>query len=190
MEARHKNMLIGVLLAVVLIMAVGYAAFATNLKINGTANISTRWDVHIKSITPSATATSTVVGGETSYTSAGSIKAEVKDNYTAEFQAILLSPSESVTYTVVVENSGTIDAVLANDGITFSDTTMGQANPTDAILYTYSGIAPGDQLLSEAGNNTDEFTVTATYNPAITSQPTAEQLEKTVTMTLNYVQKA
>ena len=190
MESKRKNILIGVLLAIVLVMAVGYAAFATNLTINGTAGISTSWDVHIKSITPSATAVGTYSDGKTTYTSAGSIKHEVVDAYTAEFQAILLSPSESVTYTVVVENSGTIDAELAPNGITFSDTTMGQANPTDAILYTYEGIAPGDDLLATAGSNTDTFTVTATYNPTITSQPTTSQLEKEVTMVLNYVQKA
>ncbi len=188
MESRHKNILIGVLLAIVLVMAVGYAAFATNLNINGTANINSSWNVHIKSITPSATAVGTYSNGETTYTTAGSIKHEVKDNYTAEFSAILLSPSESVTYTVTVENSGTINAELGPGGITFSDATMGQTNPTDAILYTYSGIAVGDDLNANGG--TDTFTVTATYNPAVTTQPSAAQLEKTVLMTLNYVQKA
>ncbi|MBR3199182.1 MAG: hypothetical protein IKG27_04120 [Bacilli bacterium] len=186
MEARHKNILIGVLLGLVLIMAVGYAAFASNLTINGTSNISTSWNVHIKTITPSAIASGTYANNETTYTSAGSIKHEVIDAYTAEFSAILLSPSESVTYTVVVENTGTIDATL--NGITFSDSTMGQNNPTDAILYTYSGIAIGDDLLANGG--TDSFTVIATYNPAITTQPTLAQLTKDVTMVLNYVQKA
>lgn len=186
MEARHKNMFIGVLIAIVLVMAVAYAAFATNLNINGTAEISTKWDVHIKSITPSAEASSIIENNQTVYTSAGSIKHIVKDNYTAEFEAVLLSPSESVTYTVVVENSGTIDAKLAPNGITFSDATMGQANPTDAILFTYSGIAPGDGLAKNGG--TDTFTVVATYNPSITAQPDSSQLEKEVTMTLNYIQ--
>ena len=176
------------LIAIVLIMAVGYAAFTTTLTINGTAEISTKWDIHIKSITPSATATATTQGGETVYTSAGSIKHTIKDNYTAEFEAVLLSPSEYVTYTVVVENSGTINAKVAPNGITFSDATMGTTNPTDAILFTYEGIAPGDQLNANGG--TDTFTVTATYNPAITSQPSAAQLEKSVTMTLNYIQTA
>ena len=186
MEARNKNVLIGILLSIVLIMGVAYAAFSTNLTINGTANISTSWDVHIKSITPSASAAYDIVGGETIYTSAGSIKNEVIDNYTAEFSAILLSPSESVTYTVVVENSGTLNAKVGPNGITFSDTTMGQSNPTDAILFTYSGIAVGDTLSANGG--TDTFTVTATYNPSITTQPTISQLEKTVTMTINYIQ--
>lgn len=186
MESKRKKLFIGILIGIVLLMAVGYAAFTTSLNINGTAEISTKWDVHIKSITPSSEATSTVVGNDTVYTSAGSIKHIVKDNYTAEFEAVLLSPSESVTYTVVVENSGTIDAKVAPNGISFSDTTMGQANPTDAILFSYSGIAAGDTLTANGG--TDTFTVVATYNPAITSQPASAQLEKEVTMTLNYIQ--
>ena len=117
MESKHKNALIGALLAVVFVMAVGYAAFATNLNINGTANINSSWNVHIKSITPSATAVGTYSNGETTYTTAGSIKHEVKDNYTAEFSAILLSPSESVTYTVTVENPAS-NSLVANTGNT------------------------------------------------------------------------
>ena len=50
METKHKNALIGALLAVVFVMAVGYAAFAQQLTINGSASISSSWDVHIKDI--------------------------------------------------------------------------------------------------------------------------------------------
>ena len=49
----NKSILIGSLLAVVVIMAVGYAAFASSLKISGTSNISTTWDVEITDITTS-----------------------------------------------------------------------------------------------------------------------------------------
>lgn len=186
MKARQKNIFIFVLLLIVTIMAVGYASFASSLNINVTSTTNNNWDVHIKSITPSLIASYTNNNGQIIYTSAGSTKHIVKDNYTAEFEAILLSPSETVTYTVEVENSGTVNAKLANNGITFTDTTMGEQNPEDAILFSYSGIAPGDVI--QANGGTDTFTVTATYNPNVTSQPTTEQLEKEVTMTLNYVQ--
>ena len=46
MEGKNKNILIGTLLAVVFVMAVGYAAFAQQLTINGTATINSSWDVH------------------------------------------------------------------------------------------------------------------------------------------------
>ena len=186
MKVRQKNMFILVLLLIVVVMAVGYAAFASSLNISVTTTSNTTWDVHIKSITPSLIANYTNNNGQIIYTSAGSVKHLVKDSYTAEFEAILLSPSETVTYTVEVENSGTVNAKLANNGIIFTDTTMGAQNPTDAILFSYSGIAPGDVIRANGG--TDTFTVVATYNPNVTSQPTTDQLEKEVTMTLNYVQ--
>ena len=49
MESRHKNALIVVLVAVILVMAVGYAAFTQQLTINTTANITdqkTNWNIH------------------------------------------------------------------------------------------------------------------------------------------------
>ena len=45
MESKHKNVLIGALLAVVFVMAVGYAAFAQQLTINGSAEITSNWHV-------------------------------------------------------------------------------------------------------------------------------------------------
>ena len=49
-ESRNKNILIGALLAVILIMGVGYAAFAQQLTINGTASISSTWQVELTDI--------------------------------------------------------------------------------------------------------------------------------------------
>ena len=69
--SKQKNLLIGGLLAIVLIMAVGYAAFATQLNINGTANIDSSWCVGFKN-----TNTSTYVatpGKEGATTPTGSI---------------------------------------------------------------------------------------------------------------------
>lgn len=168
MKGKQKNALIGGLLAIVFVMAVGYAAFSTTLNISNTASISSKWDVHIKSITPgtpvgTAKSTSATVGS---------------DGLTATFGTELTSPGDSITYTVVVENSGNLAAQLSN--LTFSDTST-----TDPILYSYSGIAKNDKI--NAGS-TATFTVTAKYNPAVTSQPTTAQSTKSVTMTLTYVQ--
>ena len=46
MESKNKNILIASLLAVVLVMAVGYAAFVQQLTISGTAEITSTWNVH------------------------------------------------------------------------------------------------------------------------------------------------
>ncbi len=163
MERKKKNILIGSLLAIVLIMAVGYAAFATQLNIDGTANITSTWDVHIKSITPG-----TPVGTASNV--------EVTNNgLTATFETELVSPGDSLTYTVVVENSGSLDAVL-------SDLTFTPGN-NDAITYEYSGISQGSVLTSE---NTATFTITVTYDEDVTSQP--QNTTNTLTMQLIYEQ--
>lgn len=171
-ESRNKNILIGALIAVVLIMGVGYAAFAQQLTITGNANITSNWDVHIKSITP----------GEPVGT-AKNVSAEVTpgDNTKATFSTQLVSPGDSLTYTVVVENTGTIPAMVDTDGITFEEGPNNQA-----IKYSHSGISDGTKVAANGG--TAQFTVTVSYLSSVTSQPAPEQLTNTLTMKLNFVQ--
>ena len=52
---KQKNLLIGFLLAIVLVMAVGYAAFSTQLNISNTASIDSTWNVRITGIQGSNT---------------------------------------------------------------------------------------------------------------------------------------
>jgi len=49
-ESKKRNVIIGSLCAVLLLMVVGYAAFSTTLNINGTANISSTWNILITDI--------------------------------------------------------------------------------------------------------------------------------------------
>lgn len=171
-ESRNKNILIGALIAVVLIMGVGYAAFAQQLTITGDANITSTWDVHIQSITPG-----------TPNGTAENVSAQVTpgDNTKATFSTNLKSPGDSLTYTVTVVNAGTIDAKVDTDGITFTEGPNNQA-----IDYDYSGIAEGTKVAANGG--TAQFTVTVSYLSSVTSQPSAEQLTNTLTMNLDFVQ--
>ena len=190
MEQKNKNALIGGLLAIVFIMAVGYAAFATQLTINGTANINSRWDVHISDIQVADTGTTT----------ASSESQGTKDSdLTAEFSAKLQSPGDYVTYNVTVVNEGTLDAELS--GIVFSQTNNGtgtaEAGDTvenqgtsyegdNAIVYSYSNIQQGDQLEAETGSVT--FQVKVMYNNKVQGQPDAKELTSKLKMTLTYEQ--
>ena len=47
---RNKNIIIMALLLAITIMAVGYSAFATQLTINGTAEIVGKWNIMITNI--------------------------------------------------------------------------------------------------------------------------------------------
>jgi len=178
METKHKNLLIGGLLAIVLIMAVGYAAFATQLNINGTANITSKWNVYIESITPG-----TPVG-----TASNKSATLGEDKLSATFETDLVAPGDALTYTVVVKNGGTLPAKLS--AIRFDqshqNTATEELKDNRTIIYSYSGISE-NAVLPVDGSVT--FTVTVTYNPAITTQPSTDA-EKTSTldMQLTYVQ--
>ncbi len=165
MEDSHKTSLILILLAVVVVMAVGYAAFAQQLNITGTAEITSTWDVHIEEI---SVASELNQGKNISATVAS-------DKLSVNFQAELVIPSSSVTYNVTVKNSGTIDAKL--DSLLFDN------SQNEAIKYSYSGIALNDVI--ESGD-TQTFTVTVTFDENYTKDP--EVKTGTLTMTLGYVQ--
>ena len=193
MEHKEKNLLILGLLAIVVIMGVGYAAFSTQLNINGTASIDSRWDVHIKSITAGSP-----VG------SAKDTGASVAEgNLTATFGTELTAPGDSVTYTVVVENTGTLDAKLS--ALTFNQTNNGTGTTAEtgdavedntgsgyegnnAIVYSYDGIEEGNVLKHDAGQNEATFTVTVAYNSKIAGQPDEKELTSKLKMTLTYTQ--
>lgn len=174
-ESRNKNILIGALIAVVLIMGVGYAAFAQQLTINGNAEITSTWDVHIKSITPGTKEAGTLVG------TAKDVAHTVDSATSATFSTELVSPGDSITYTVVVENSGNIAAKVADAGVTFTE----GANK-DAIKYSYDGIAPGTKVAADGGTAT--FTVKVEYLDSVTSQPADAQKTNTLKMLLNFDQ--
>ena len=161
---QKKNLIIGGLLAVVVIMAVGYAAFASNLKISGTSNISTTWDVEITDIT-----TSNKVGS-------ASVKEQPTfEKLTATFSTNLVSPGDSITYNIKVENKGSLDAKL--NKITLKK----DNNP--AILFETSGIKEGDVLKQGAYTT---LSVKVTYSNSVTSQPT--NLDASLTATLDFAQ--
>ena len=165
MEDIRKSSVILVLLAVVLIMAIGYAAFAQQLTINGSAEITSKWDVHIEDI---AVASELLDGKNVSATVG-------ENNLSATFSAELVSPGSGVTYNVTVRNSGTLDAKL--DSITFT------SSNNDAIQYSYAGINENDVIDAGAAQT---FTVTVKFNDKYTTSPT--NTTSTVTMNLSYVQ--
>ena len=162
---RKNNIIIGSLLAIVCIMAVGYAAFATNLNISGSGGISSNWSVKITNIT-----SKNIVG------TAGNKSTPSYTNTTATFAATLQSPGDSITYDITVSNAGTIDAVLKT--ITLNNSN----NP--AITFETSGLTEGEDLLK---NTTKTLTVKVTYKSSVTSQP--DTLTANLTVTLDFGQK-
>ena len=163
-KTRQRNYIILGLCSILLIMAAGYAAFRTQLNINGTSNITSEFKVLITDIQSSVLAGEATDAEEPSHTET-----------TATFKTNLVSPGDSMQYDITVENQGDIDAVLESIDVNTSD--------NEAILFETTGIKRGDKLLPD---ESDILTVIVTYNPEITDQPS--NLNATVTVTLNYVQ--
>ena len=160
-----KTIFIGILLAVIVLMAIGYAALGTTLNINGVSNITSNWDIlftDMKKVEHN--------GGKDVSSSF--------DATTAIFDVELQSPGDYVEYTLTVENQGTLDAILSSILSTNLD-------GTSAIIYTMSGVVEGDILKA---NEKQEVVVKVMYNPSIATQPSTSDLNKTVSITLNYVQ--
>jgi len=142
-----KNLVIGMLCAVVCIMAVAYAAFSTTLNINGTASISSSWGVRIAD---DPVCTKTSGAGVTDATDITATVTKVNDalaTITFEF----VQPGDTATCTITYENYGTLDAALSHNITGTKD--------TDAIKFTITG---HDVTTLEAGDTT-EIKVTATY---------------------------
>ena len=160
----QRNYIIMGLCAVLLIMAVGYAAFQSQLKITGTSNIGSNFLVRITGIQSNVQSGSASNAIEPSYT-----------DTTATFKTNLVSPGDSMKYDITVANEGNIDAVLNSIKVSNSN--------NEAITFETSGIEEGDELKA---SETDILTVIVTYNPSITSQP--ENTTATITVTLDYGQ--
>ena len=161
----QRNYLIIGLCAILVIMGVGYAAFSSQLKITGTSNIDSTWDVQITDIQ------SSVVAG----TPTNQIE-PTHDKLSATFHTKLYKPNDTMKYDITVSNLGSLDAKL--DRINVPE------NESTAISYEVTGIKEGDLLKS---NETALLTVTVKYNN-VTSQPSQEELNINFNITLEYSQ--
>ena len=118
---KKNNIIIGALCAVVLLMAVGYAAFQSVLNIKGTSNISSNWNILITNVT-----SKNIIGG------ASNVEDPKWENLTATFKTNLTAPGDSIEYDITVSNKGNLNATL--DKITLSDPN------NEAIIFTTSGL--------------------------------------------------
>ena len=119
-----KNILLGTLIVGVLAMTIAFAALATNLTINGTANVAaTKWNIRFEdwekvaitevdghsntAVSPAATALTKQDGSNVTKVSGVNV--------------VLNQPGDTAKYTFEIANRGTIDAKLSN--FTVTDTT-------------------------------------------------------------------
>ena len=161
---KNKKFLIGALLLSILLMSIGYATFATDLKIEGTTTIDGEWEIKITDIKKTATCDACDPGNPT------------YNDTTANFNATLMKPGDSITYEITIANLGTIDAKLDSTTLNIDE----KGSP--AIIYSTN--KPAETL--KAGNTT-KYTVTTTYDKSATEIPNIKT--KSFTSTIKYIQK-
>ena len=170
-----KNLVIGMLCAVLCIMAVAYAAFNTTLNINGSANISSNWSVIIPASDGISCTTQAAAGGsEEGLSASGTADGGTSATFTMSF----VQPGDSATCTVKIKNAGTLNAKVSDVQITGNDA-------TGAIRFSVQGI-DNTKKLAAAGEMT--FTVTGTYDASTSTQPGAGDKTKSLTVTPIFVQ--
>ena len=161
---RTKNKIVIIMCCLMFVMVIGYAAFSTNLNINGTANIASTWKVEFTSIEEVSKSSGVTV--KTAPTASGTM---------ATFDVAFTSPGDSIEYDITIKNNGTLDAVI--DSIKTTNT------GSDAIKFEVSGVTEGDTLAKQA---TTKVKVKISYDSSVTTQPTS--LSRTLTLNIIYVQ--
>ena len=163
MNAQNKNILIGGLLAIVLVMSVGYAAFATQLNINGTATITSTWDVHFNSaaqVAGDVTPAKTFAGG--SLPSGTLTYASGDKPLSATIHADLNQPGDTVTFTLRIINAGSLNATAATPTLSGTGLTInGLVATKNNIKFTVT--TPSPNPLPHTTGNTATMTVVAEF---------------------------
>ncbi len=159
----RKNTMIWTLVIVILLMAVGYSVFATQLNINGTVETIGEWDVRITNIKVKEISEG-CDGGNPQFT-----------NTTVTFDAKLEKPGDEITYAITVKNLGRIDAKLGT--VIFME-----GDGTPAINYETKEIKP---LLSSGEQAT--ILVKVEYVAEVNEMPSSN--DKKILGIIEYVQE-
>jgi len=162
---KKRNIIIGVLCTILLLMVVGYAAFSSTLNIKGTSTINSNWDIQITSIV-----SKTLNGDATNAKDPEGI-----GTLEASFETNLVSPGDSMEYIITIENKGNINAKL--ETITVSDPN------NEYIEFETSGLEEGSILTPSAPAT---LTVKVTFKDVEINK--MEEITTSLTLTLDYVQ--
>ncbi len=177
-QKRKNKIIIGTLCGVMLLMVVGYAAFNSVLEIKGISSISSNWNIKITSIT------SNVLNGSASNAS----EPTGVGTLTATFETDLVSPGDSMEYTITVTNSGTLNANLEkitmsnpdNEYVTFTASINGETiNTGENTTFT-------DTTKTLNAGESKDIKVVVTFKDVTINK--MEPISSNLTLTLDYAQ--
>ena len=142
------------LIFILSMMVPSYSAYMAKFEFDGTATITSKWDVEIVDVEVVSFSDGCDAGTPT-YT-----------NNSVSFDAKLNKPGDSITYKVSIENKGTLDAVLKNfifktnnDSIIKFETTMIDEKLKAGNLTTFNIIVTYDNKITEMPESTTDHIV-------------------------------
>ena len=176
----NTSVIIGCLIIALVTMSVGFAAYASNLTINGTTNVEgSTWSISFDEASYQETVGSVVASNKT------------VDATSMTYEVSLQKPGDFYEFTINVNNKGTFDAQLS--GITMSTLTAEQAKyltytiTYDGNSYTTSQTNLNLDLLKSGSKSVK---VRVEYiQPELSTDLPAVQQTISLNATLNYVQK-
>lgn len=171
------------LVVAIVAMSVGFAAFASNLKIEGTTSVeSSNWNIAFQEDSYQETEGSVTVSDEDRSIAGTSMT----------YNVTLTQPGDFYEFTINVENKGTFDATLT--GITLSSLTPEQAKyltytvSYNGSSYTTTQDSLNIDLLNSA---TAPVKVRVEYIQPASPEDLPSQVQQiSLNATLNYVQKS
>ena len=174
MKDRNKRkLIIYVLVGVLMLTTVAYAALSTVLNVSGTVvKKGNLWNIYFTN--PSS---ASIVGTATG----SSINIQASS---LNFQVSLYKPGDKVTYTVDIKNGGTIDAVLNSISLTGLDTAKSNSLNYTVTYSNGSTIKEGDTLNIGASRT---IKITVEFDSSATSLPESD-VNLTFGVTLIYGQ--
>ena len=161
-ENKKTKIILVVCLSLLLCLSVGYAAFQTSFNVKGSTAITGNWNIEVTNVAVAETEGS----GENA-------KTPTWTQTTANMEANLYEPGDSVKYIVTIQNKGNIDAKLENI------ITNGETN--NAVSIQTTGYNIGETLKQ---GQTKQITVEIAYNPDYDGTETSSEAQ----IVIEYVQ--
>lgn len=141
MKKTKRNSITIALIVLLLALAVGYAAFTSNLVINGTVAGSGKWDVKFDSVT-------LVDENMETDTKHGTVTLS-EDKQTATADIKLTYPGDGVMIQAVVKNTGSIDALLKSFEITGTDDADIEITKNASMVENQTLLANGGTCIAQ-----------------------------------------
>ncbi|MBR2828139.1 MAG: hypothetical protein IKE70_02790 [Bacilli bacterium] len=187
MKRKIKKTKVIIILLLITVIGIGYATLGANLRINGVTKIeNASWNVRFKEnsihISPGSIEVDTTNGGK---------EATIDNISTVSYQVKLLKPGDFYEFTVDVENTGSIDAMIGSISNKINLVEINENSLPDYLKYSVSysdGVEiKNNQFLKS--NTTETIKVRIEYDPLVNVDdlPTSND-SFSFSFELNYVQ--